>query len=104
MRKMVLLSVCLLLVMVAGCDRLGLRSSPETVTKAHVEQILSGLGADASGLKFTIVESGEDRAVVQVSGSVAIDTAVHLVQQNQQWVVAAAEAPAEEAPAKPSGH
>jgi hypothetical protein len=104
MRKMVLLSVCLLLFLVAGCDRLGLRSSPETVTKAHVEQILSGLGADASGLKFTIVESGDGSAVVQVSGSVAVHTAVRLVQQNKQWVVATAEAPAEAAPAKPSGH
>ncbi len=104
MKKMVLLAGCLVLILVAGCDRLGLRPSPEAAAKAHVEQALAGLAADTSGLTVKVVESGADQAVVQVTGSVAIDTAVRLVRQNRQWVVAPAETPAAEAPAEASAH
>ena len=84
---------CLMLVLgvavMMGCAQ----EEPEAAAKKIFEAQVGvasheGLEMDTSGLVYTIVDEGDNEAVVEVSGNMAVKAAIPLVKEKGQWVLA----------------
>ena len=69
-----------------GCAQ----EKPEAAAKKIFEQQVAGhegMELDASGLVYTVVEQGDNSALVEVSGNMAVKAAIPLVEKKGQWVL-----------------
>jgi hypothetical protein len=69
-----------------GCAQ----EKPEAAARKIFEQQVAGhegIELDTSGLVYTIVEQGDNRALVEVSGNMAVKAAMPLVEKKGQWVL-----------------
>ena len=99
MKKILCVILVLGLAVVFGCAQ----DEPEAVAKKIFEQQVAGhqgLELDTSGLVYTIVDQGDDTAVVNISGNMAVKAAIPLAKKGGQWVLAI---PADEASEKKTG-
>ena len=88
---------------VMGCAQ----EKPEAAAKKIFDEQLQvaaheGMQMDPSGLDYDIVEEGEDRVIVEVTGLMPVKATIPLVKQKGKWVL---EMPTGSAPeAAPAGH
>ena len=82
--------LCVILVLgvavIFGCAQ----EKPEAAAKKIFEQQVAGhegIELDSSGLVYTLVEQGDNSALVEVSGNMAVKAAIPLVEKKGQWVL-----------------
>jgi hypothetical protein len=82
--------LCVILVLgvavIFGCAQ----EEPEAAAKKIFEQQVAGhvgMELDTSGLVYTVVEQGDNSALVEVSGNMAVKAAIPLVEKKGQWVL-----------------
>ncbi|MCW7754713.1 hypothetical protein OOT00_12045 [Desulfobotulus sp. H1] len=67
------------------------KTTPESAARKHVEgQIIldQGIQTNTSGLTFTIAETIDNTALVDVSGTIAIEGQVQAVKNDKgQWII-----------------
>jgi hypothetical protein len=86
MKKIICLILVLGVVVMVGCAQ----EKPEVAAKKIFEQQVAGhegIELDTSGLVYTIVEQGDNSALVEVSGNMAVKAAIPLVEKKGQWVL-----------------
>lgn len=93
---------CLLLVLglatIMGCAQEKPEAAAQKIFERQVQAAAhEGLQMDVSGLEYEMVEEGEGRAVVEVTGLMPVKATIPLVQQKGKWVL---EKPVEPAPTK----
>ncbi|MCB2168242.1 MAG: hypothetical protein KQI78_11295 [Deltaproteobacteria bacterium] len=83
-------TLCVILVLgmavMVGCAQ----EKPEATAKKIFEQQVAGhegMELDTSGLVYTVVEQGDNSALVEVSGNIAVKAAIPLVEKKGQWVL-----------------
>lgn len=83
-------TLCVILVLgmavMVGCAQ----EKPEAAAKKIFEQQVAGhegMELDTSGLVYTVVEQGDNSALVEVSGNIAVKAAIPLVEKKGQWVL-----------------
>ena len=99
MKKIFCVMLVLGVVVMFGCAQ----DEPKAVAKKIFEQQVAGhqgLELDTSGLVYTIVDQGDDTAMVEISGNMAVKAAIPLAKKGGQWVLAI---PADEASEKKTG-
>jgi hypothetical protein len=86
MKKIICLILVLGVAVMFGCAQ----EKPEAAAKKIFEQQVAGhegIELDTAGLVYTIVEQGDNRALVEVSGNMAVKAAIPLVEKKGQWVL-----------------
>jgi hypothetical protein len=86
MKKIICLILVLGVAVMFGCAQ----EKPEAAAKKIFEQQVAGhegIELDTAGLVYTIVEQGDNRALVEVSGNIAVKAAIPLVEKKGQWVL-----------------
>ena len=69
-----------------GCAQ----EKPEAAAQKIFEQQVAGhegLQLDTSGLDYNLVEQGEDKALVEVSGLMPVKATIPLVKKQGKWVL-----------------
>ena len=87
MKKILCVLLMLGMAVMVGCAQ----EQPEAAAQKIFEQQVAGhegLELDTSGLVYTIVDQGENAAVVEVSGQMAVKAAIPLAKKGGQWVLA----------------
>ena len=86
MKRILCVKLVLGVALMFGCAQ----EKPEAAAKKIFEQQVAGhqgLEFDTSGLVYTIVEQGDNNAIVEVSGKMAVKAAIPLVEKKGQWVL-----------------
>jgi hypothetical protein len=86
MKKIICLILVLGVAVMFGCAQ----EKPEAAAKKIFEQQVAGhegIELDTSGLVYTLVEQGDNSALVEVSGNMAVKAAIPLVEKKGQWVL-----------------
>ena len=86
MKKIICLILVLGVAVIFGCAQ----EKPEAAAKKIFEQQVAGhegIELDTSGLIYTLTEKGDNRALVEVSGNMAVKAAIPLVEKKGQWVL-----------------
>ena len=86
MKKIICLILVLGVAVMVGCAQ----EKPEAAAKKIFEQQVAGhegMELDTSGLVYTVVEQGDNSALVEVSGNMAVKAAIPLVEKKGQWVL-----------------
>ena len=100
MKKIICLILVLGMAVMVGCAQ----EEPEAAAKKIFEQQVAGhqgLELDTSGLVYTISEQGDETAVVEISGNMAVKAAIPLEKKGTQWVLAVPKGEPDEKEAKP---
>ena len=87
MKKCLALIVCIGLAAMMGC---GVEQKPEDAAKNYVNENMSfhkNTHMDVTGLEYTVKESDESSAVVQVAGTIRYNQTLYLSKENGDWVV-----------------
>jgi nitrous oxide reductase accessory protein NosL len=81
---LLLVAVCLL----AACSLQDTPPLPQDVARTQMDAYCEKMGADTSGLTFTLVEQTDTSATVQVAGTVSVDHTLTLALEKGRWVLA----------------
>lgn len=76
------------LLTISGCDFFKKKQSPGDLGKNYIENRFKGDEYDVSGLKYTVVEEAEGKAVVKISGTIAFNEELQLVKEDGIWKIA----------------